>query len=189
MLQLMARNWWMLLIRGIAAVLFGIAVLVWPEIALRTLVLLWGAYAVVDGIFALVMGFQGQPVYANRWLTILEGVASIIAGVIAFVWPDITALALLYVIAAWAIVTGILEFIAAIELRKEISGEFWLGLSGVLSVVFGVLLFVYPSAGMMSLLWLLGVYAIIFGVDVIFLSFRLRGEIDQTGRPHQPQTA
>jgi len=189
MLQVMARNWWMLLLRGIAAVLFGIAILVWPGIALTTLVLLWGAYAVVDGIFALVMGFQGQSVFANRWLTILEGVVSIIAGVVAFVRPDITALALLYVIAAWAIITGILEFVAAIQLRKEITGEFWLGLGGVLSVVFGVLLFVYPGAGMMSLLWLLGVYAITFGVATIFLSFRLRGEIDHTDQPHQAQPA
>jgi uncharacterized membrane protein HdeD (DUF308 family) len=189
MLQVMARNWWMLLIRGIAAVLFGVAILVWPQIALTTLVLLWGAYAVVDGIFALVMGFQGQPVFANRWLTILEGVVSIIAGVIAFIRPDITALALLYVIAAWAIITGILEFVAAIQLRQEISGEFWLGLSGVLSVVFGVLLFIYPSAGMTSILWLLAVYAIAFGVATIFLSFRLRGEIDHTDRPHQTQPA
>jgi uncharacterized membrane protein HdeD (DUF308 family) len=189
MLQLLARNWWMLLIRGIAAVVFGIAVLVWPQIALTTLVLLWGAYAVVDGIFALVMGFQGEPAYANRWLTILEGVVSIIAGVIAFVRPDITALALLYVIAAWAIITGILEFVAAIQLRKEITGEFWLGLSGVLSVVFGVLLFVYPSAGMMSILWILAVYAIAFGITTIFLSFRLRGEIDHTDQAHQTQPA
>jgi uncharacterized membrane protein HdeD (DUF308 family) len=189
MLQLLARNWWMLLIRGIAAVLFGVAVLVWPGIALTTLVLLWGAYAVVDGIFALVMGFQGQPAYANRWLTILEGVVSIIAGVIAFIRPDLTALALLYVIAAWAIITGILEFVAAIQLRKEITGEFWLGLGGVLSVVFGVLLFVYPSVGMMSILWLLAVYAIVFGGATIFLSFRLRSEIDHTNQPHQAQPA
>jgi uncharacterized membrane protein HdeD (DUF308 family) len=189
MLQIMARNWWMLLVRGIAAVVFGVVVLVWPEIALTTLVLMWGVYAVVDGIFALVLGFQGQPLFANRWLTILEGVISIIAGVIAFIRPDLTALALLYVIAAWAIVTGILEFIAAIQLRKEISGEFWLGLSGVLSVVFGVLLFVYPSAGILSLLWLLAVYAIVFGGAVIFLSFRVRGEIDHTDHPHQVQPA
>jgi uncharacterized membrane protein HdeD (DUF308 family) len=189
MLQVLARNWWMLLIRGIAAVVFGVAVLVWSQIALTTLVLLWGAYAVVDGIFALVMGFQGQPASANRWLTILEGVVSIIAGVIAFVRPDITALALLYVIAAWAIVTGVVEFIAAIQLRKEITGEFWLGLGGVLSVIFGVLLFLYPGAGMMSILWILGVYAVAFGVATIFLSFRLRGEIDHTEQPHQAQPA
>jgi uncharacterized membrane protein HdeD (DUF308 family) len=189
MLQVLARNWWMLLIRGIAAVVFGVAVLVWPNIALTTLVLLWGAYAVVDGIFALVMGFQGQSVYTNRWITILEGVVSIIAGVIAFIRPDLTALALLYVIAAWAIVTGILEFVAAIQLRKEIDNEFWLGLGGVLSVVFGVLLFVDPGAGMLSILWMLGVYAIVFGITTVFLSFRLRGEIDHTDRPHRAQPA
>jgi uncharacterized membrane protein HdeD (DUF308 family) len=189
MLQALSRNWWALLIRGIAAVLFGIAILVWPQIALRTLVLLWGAYAVVDGIFAVVMGIQGEPTYSNRWLMIFEGVVSIIAGVIAFVWPDITALALLYVIAAWAIVTGVLEIIAAIELRKEITGEFWLGLSGVLSIVFGVLLFVYPSAGMLSILWLLAIYSIVFGVSVIVLSLRLRSEFDRIDQSHQPRAA
>jgi uncharacterized membrane protein HdeD (DUF308 family) len=184
MLQALARNWWMLLIRGIAAVLFGVAILIAPNIALTALVLLWGAYAVVDGIFAVVTGIQGQPAYANRWLTILEGVVSIIAGVIAFIWPGVTATALLYVIAAWAVITGILEVVAAIQLRKEISDEFWLGLGGVLSVVFGVLLFVYPSAGILSLLWLLAIYLIVFGVTTIFLSFRLRTEIDH---PHQAQ--
>lgn len=189
MLQTIARNWWMLLIRGIAAVLFGIAILIAPSIALTMLVLLWGAYAVVDGIFAVVMGIQGQPAYANRWLTILEGVVSIAAGVIAFIWPGITAMALLYVIAAWAVITGILEVIAAIQLRKEITGEFWLGLSGVLSVVFGVLLFVYPSAGILSILWLLAIYLIVFGGSMIFLSFRLRSEFDHIDRSSQPRPA
>jgi uncharacterized membrane protein HdeD (DUF308 family) len=175
MLQVMARNWWLLLIRGIAAVIFGIAVLVAPDIALAVLVLMWGVYAVVDGIFAIVAGFRGGPTVTNRWLTLLEGVIGVIAGVIAFVWPGITALALLYVVAAWAIFTGILELVAAIQLRKEITGEFWLGLGGVLSVIFGVLLFVFPGGGLLSLLWLLGAYAIAFGVALIFLSFRVRG--------------
>lgn len=185
MLELMARNWWVLLVRGIAAVLFGVGVLVWPGIALSVLVIWWGAYAVVDGVFALVAAFQGRT--TNRWITGLEGVISIIAGVIAFVWPGITALALLYVVAGWAILTGILELVAAIELRKEISGEFWLGLSGVLSVVFGVLLFFYPGAGMVSLLWLLGIYAIAFGGALIFLGFRLRGAAPHGGAPRQMQ--
>jgi uncharacterized membrane protein HdeD (DUF308 family) len=183
----MAQNWWMFLIRGIAAVLFGIAVLVWPGIALASLVFIWGVYAVADGIFAMVAGIQGQPEVTNRWLTVLQGVVSIIAGVIAFVWPGITAMALLYVIAGWAIVTGILEIIVAIQLRKEISNEFWLGLSGVLSVVFGVLLFLYPGSGMLSLLWLLGIYTIGFGLTTIFLSFRLRGTIPHGGKPQSTQ--
>lgn len=179
MLEVMSRNWWAYLIRGIAAVLFGITVLIWPGIALTSLVLLWGIYAVADGIFAIIAGIQGHPEVSNRWLAVLQGVVSIIAGVVAFVWPGITAMALLYVVASWAIVTGALEVIAAIQLRKEITDEFWLGLGGVLSIVFGVLLFIYPGSGMLSLLWLLGIYAIVFGVSTIFLSFRLRGETQQ----------
>jgi uncharacterized membrane protein HdeD (DUF308 family) len=175
MLEVMGRNWWMLLVRGIAAVLFGVAVLVWPGIALTVLVLLWGAYALVDGVFAIVMGVQGRAYYRDWWVTVLEGVVSIIAGVVAFIWPGVTAVALLYVVAAWAIITGLLEIVAAIQLRKEINGEFWLGLSGVLSVGMGVLLALYPGAGMVSLLWVLGIYAIVFGVALIILSFRVRG--------------
>lgn len=175
MLEVMGRNWWMLLVRGIAAVLFGIAVLVWPSLALTVLVLLWGAYALIDGAFAIVMGVQGRAYYRNWWVTVLEGLVSIVAGVIALLWPGVTAVALFYVVAAWAIITGVLEIAAAIQLRKEISGEFWLGLSGVLSVGLGVLLAVYPGAGMISLLVVLGIYAIVFGVSLIVLSFRVRG--------------
>lgn len=185
MLAFMARNWWVLVVRGVVAVILGIAALVWPAIALSALVLLWGAYALVDGIFALVAAFQGHT--TNRWIIGLEGVVSIAAGVLAFVWPGITALALLYVVAAWAILTGILELVAAIQLRKEISDEFWLGLSGVLSVVFGVLLFLFPGAGMLSVMWLLGVYAIAFGIATTILGFRLRGAVAQGGTPSSMQ--
>lgn len=174
MLENLAQNWWMLLLRGMAAILFGIAVLVWPGIALTTLVLVWGAYALVDGIFAIVMGIRSRTQVEHWWVTVLEGVVGIIAGVVAFVWPGITAVALLYVVAAWAIITGILEIVAAIQLRKEISDEFWLGLSGVLSVLLGVLLVVYPGTGMLSLLWVLALYEIAFGVATIILSFRVR---------------
>jgi uncharacterized membrane protein HdeD (DUF308 family) len=187
MLEVMSRNWWAFLIRGIAAVLFGVAVLLWPGLALASLVLIWGAYAVVDGIFAIAAGIQGGPDVPNRWLAVLEGVVSIIAGVIAFIWPGITAMALLYVVAIWAILTGILEFVAAIQLRKELTGEFWLGLSGVLSIVFGVLLFIYPGSGMLSLLGMLGIYSIVFGASTIFLSFRLRSEIQQGGSQQHPR--
>lgn len=173
MLEYMARDWWVLVLRGIAAVILGVAVLAMPGIALSVLVMLWGAYAVVDGIFALVMAFQGRT--TNRWITGLEGVVSILAGLAAFFWPGITAVALLYVVAIWAILTGILELVAAFQLRKEISDEFWLGLSGVLSVVFGVLLIFFPGTGMLSLLWLLGVYEIAFGISLVVLGFRLRG--------------
>jgi uncharacterized membrane protein HdeD (DUF308 family) len=187
MLESMARNWWTLLVRGIVAVILGIAVLVWPGIALSALVFLWGAYAVVDGIFALVMAFRGQPAYANRWVVALQGTVSLIAGVIAFVWPGITALALLYLVAFWAIFTGILELVAAIQLRKELTGEFWLGLDGVLSIVFGALLIFYPSAGLLSIVWLLGIYAIVYGAALIILGFRLHGAAPRGDTPQQTQ--
>ena len=189
MLEVMGRNWWMLLVRGIAAVLFGVAVLVWPGIALTVLVLLWGAYALVDGVFAMVMGVQGRTYYRDWWVTVLEGVVSIIAGVVAFMWPGVTAVALLYVVAAWAIITGLLEIVAAIQLRKEISGEFWLGLSGVLSIGMGMLLALYPGAGMVSLLWVLGIYAIAFGAALIILSFRVRGFVQGHSSQQQARPA
>jgi uncharacterized membrane protein HdeD (DUF308 family) len=103
-----------------------------------------------------------------------------VAGIATFIWPAITALILLYIIAAWAIITGIFEIIAAIQLRKEITGEFWLGLSGLLSIVFGVFLFLFPGEGILTLLWLLGIYAIIFGVFLLMLGFRLRGQSGST---------
>lgn len=189
MLEVMSRNWWILLVRGIAAVLFGIAVLVWPGIALTVLVLLWGAYALVDGVFTIVLGFQGRTYYRDWWVTVLEGVVSIIAGVVALLWPGVTAVALLYVVAIWAIITGMLEIVAAIQLRKEISGEFWLVLGGVLSVALGVLLTIFPGAGMVSLLVVLGIYAITFGVALIILSFRVRGFAQRHSTQQQVRTA
>jgi len=189
MLDVMARNWWVLLIRGIAAILFGIAVILVPGIALTVLVLLWGAYALVDGVFALIAGFQGRATNDRWWVTVLEGLVGIIAGILTFIWPDITAIALLYVIAAWAIITGILEIVAAIRLRKEIEGEFWLGLAGLASIIFGVLLILFPGAGILTLLWLVAIYAIAFGILEIILAFRLRGHADQPTQPTQTRTA
>jgi uncharacterized membrane protein HdeD (DUF308 family) len=187
MLEYMARNWGVILARGIVAVLLGVAVLVWPSAAATTLVYLWGAYAVADGVMSLIMAFQSWPAMSNRWIMGLQGVVGIVAGIIAFVWPGMTAVALIYVVAFWAIFIGILEVIAAVELRKELTGEFWLGLSGVLSVVFGVLLFIYPSSGLLSLMWLLGIYAIVDGVSRIVLSLQLRGAISQGSTPQQMQ--
>jgi uncharacterized membrane protein HdeD (DUF308 family) len=185
----MAQNWWMLLIRGVAAILFGIAVLLAPGIALLTLVYLWSAYALIDGIFAVITGFRRRETNRNWWVIVLEGVVSVIAGIAAFLYPGITALVLLFIIAAWAIITGILEIAAAIQLRKEIEGEFWLGLSGLASIVFGVLLFLNPGAGILAVLTIVAVYAIIFGVLLILLAFRLRGFANQPSQPTQPRTA
>jgi uncharacterized membrane protein HdeD (DUF308 family) len=164
--------WWAVALRGLTAVLFGIAALVWPGITLTALVLLFGAYALVDGIFSLVHAFSSGTGF--RALLAIEGIAGIAAGIIALVWPGITALTLLYVIAAWAIVTGILEIVAAIQLRKLIENEWLLVLGGVASVAFGVILAFQPGAGALALLWLIGAYAVVFGVVLIALGFRLR---------------
>lgn len=172
MLSLLARNWWVLALRGVFAVIFGILAFIWPGATVAALVLVFGAYALADGIFALVAAFRAGE--ERRWALVIEGIISIIAGVVAFAWPQITALALLLLIAAWAISTGIFEIIAAIRLRREITGEWALILSGIASVIFGGLLVALPLAGLLTLAWLIGSYALFFGVLLIALAFRLR---------------
>jgi uncharacterized membrane protein HdeD (DUF308 family) len=173
-LPTLATNWWALLLRGIAAVLFGLAALFWPGLTLFVLIVFFGAYTLVDGIFAIVAALRGSG--SRRWLLLAEGVLGVLAGLIAFFWPGITALVLLYVIVAWAIFTGILKVVMAIWLRREIENEWLLVLSGVLSVLFGVILAVLPGVGLLSLVWLIGIYALIFGVALIVLGFRVRGQ-------------
>jgi uncharacterized membrane protein HdeD (DUF308 family) len=175
MLETLTRNWWVLAVRGGAAVLFGIVALIWPAITVLALVLVFGAYALVDGVLALYAALANRPEARGRrgWLAV-EGVAGVLAAIAAVVWPDITALALLYLIAAWALVTGVAEIVAAIRLRQEVQGEWLLALSGVLSIVFGVLAFIYPSAGALAVVWLIATYAIVFGVVMLVLGFRLR---------------
>jgi uncharacterized membrane protein HdeD (DUF308 family) len=172
---LVARSWWAILIRGIAAILFGILALILPRLTLLVLVALFGAYALVDGIFAIaaaVRGFERRR--GNSWWLLVEGIAGIIAGLVAFFWPGITALVLLYIIAGWAIVTGILEIVQAVEMRRVIRNEWLLILSGVASVIFGILLFLFPGAGALTVVWLIGIYAIVFGALLIGLSLWLR---------------
>ena len=161
--------------RGLAAIVFGVLAFVWPDITLFALVLLFGAYMLVDGIFAIVAAVRAAGREARWWLLLIEGVLGVLAGLVAAFWPGLTALALLYFIAAWAIVSGILEIVGAIRLRQEIEGEWALGLSGALSVLFGILLVVIPApAGLLSLVWLIGAYALAFGVLLLVLAFRVR---------------
>jgi uncharacterized membrane protein HdeD (DUF308 family) len=155
-------------------VLFGIAAFVWPGITLAVLVLLYGAFALVDGSFAIAAVLVGRTRGMPSWALLVEGLAGIAVGAITFFWPGITQLALLFLIAAWAVVTGVFEIVAAVRLRKEIRGEWLLALSGVLSVAVGVALVVNPGAGLLAISWMIGTYAIIFGVLFIVLGFRLR---------------
>lgn len=181
MLYAMSRNWWSLALRGLIAVIFGVATFIWPNVSLALLVSLFGAFALVDGILAAVAAVTHREL-PYWWVLLLEGLAGIGAGVLTFMYPNIAAAALLAVIAAWAIVTGILEVIAAIQLRKEIEGEWMLGLSGVLSVMFGVLIAMQPQTGALAVLWIIGMYAILFGGLELALAFRMRGFKDSVER-------
>jgi uncharacterized membrane protein HdeD (DUF308 family) len=175
MFELLSKYWWAVVLRGVAAVLFGVVALIWPGITLAVLVLLWGAYALVDGVFALGTAiFGGASAEGRRFWLVLEGVAGVAAGVITFIWPGITTVVLLALIAVWALLTGVMEIVVAIRLRREISGEWLLALSGVLSVVFGVALLVRPREGAVAVTWLIGIYALIFGAVLVALGLALR---------------
>jgi uncharacterized membrane protein HdeD (DUF308 family) len=175
LLRSLADNWWLLLLRGIVAILFGILAFVWPGITLLTLIFFWGAYAVADGIFALWSAISGKGgELGSRWWLALVGICGVVAGLLAFVLPGVTALVLLLFIAAWAIVTGVLQVWGAIRLRKEIEGEWLLILSGLLSVAFGLVLVAWPGAGVLAVIWLIGAFAIVEGVIYAALSFRLK---------------
>lgn len=171
---LFARNWWTLVFRGAIAILFGIALFIWPEISVAVLVWLFGLFVLISGILALVAAFSRRQPEENRALLVFEGIIAIVAGLLVFFWPGITALILLYFIAAWAIVTGILEIIAAIQLRKEIENEWLLAIAGVASILFGILAAIRPGAGALAILWVIGIYAIVFGVMLLILGLRLR---------------
>jgi uncharacterized membrane protein HdeD (DUF308 family) len=177
----MARAWWAFMLRGLLAVIVGVVMFVFPQIALPALILAFAAWMIVDGVAELIGAWRmrGQKQW---WLGILEGVAGIVVGLIAVFIPGLTAVALLFLVAAWAIVTGVLEIIAAIRLREQISGELWMGLAGLLSILFGLYLVLFPGAGILSLLWLVGFFAILFGVSMLLLGWRLRGIYEQAKR-------
>ena len=178
----LARNWWLLALRGVAGIVFGIGAFVWPGATLAALILVFGAYVFVDGIFAVVAGIRMRRQLSLWWLVVLEGVAGIILGVLTFRSPDTTALVLLTLIAAWSIVTGILEIATAVRIRTMIENEWLMILSGVVSIVFGALLIAQPGAGAIAIVWLLGAYALLFGILTLMLAFRVRGMRDTIGR-------
>jgi uncharacterized membrane protein HdeD (DUF308 family) len=168
------RNWWTVLLRGLLAVLFAIITFVAPGISLAALVLVFGAYALADGVLALISAFRRRGRDAPRWFLVLEGLTGIAAGALTLIWPAISALALLYLIAAWALVSGVLEVVAAIRLRKVIRGEWMLALAGIASIAFGVLLALFPGPGALALVLWIGAFALVFGVLLIALAVRLR---------------
>jgi uncharacterized membrane protein HdeD (DUF308 family) len=169
----LAKNWWLILLRGLCAILFGILTFVWPGVTLFTLVILYGAFAFADGILSLVAAIRGGAP-APRWWLAIVGVLGIAVGILTLLWPGITGLVLLLFIAGWAIANGVMEIIGAIRLRKEIDDEWWLIASGVLSVLFGVMIAARPGVGALALIFVIGTFAIIYGIMLVSFSLRLR---------------
>jgi uncharacterized membrane protein HdeD (DUF308 family) len=179
MLMTLARNWWALVLRGVCAVLFGVAAFAWPGLTLAVLVIMYGVYALVDGVLAVIAAVAARQPGRFPWGLLLAGLAAIGVGVLTIALPGLTALALLYLIAAWAIMRGVFEVIAAIHLRKEIDHEWLLVASGVLSILLGLFLVISPGAGALALLWAIGAMAIVVGFLMIGLGFRLKGMRDR----------
>jgi uncharacterized membrane protein HdeD (DUF308 family) len=183
MLHALAKCWWLLLLRGIAGVIFGVLAFIWPGLTLVTLVLLYGAFALVDGVLSLVAAFTGSAKPVPTWWLVVVGLLGIAAGIVTFLWPGITAIVLVLLIGAWALVHGIFEIIGAIQLRKEIDNEWWLILSGALSVIFGLIVLTAPGAGALGLIWAIAAYSIVFGILFIGLALRLRKHSHEAGAP------
>jgi uncharacterized membrane protein HdeD (DUF308 family) len=185
MQQQMSLNWWALAIRGIAAILFGIVVMIWPALALEALIIVFAAYALIDGVFAVATAIRHRQDNPRWWVVLLEGLVSILAGIGAVLLPSaMVAVTFVTILAVWALITGVLEIVSAIQLRKEIEGEWLLALSGVLSILFGILAFLFPGPAILTVLWMISAYAIIFGVVMLILAFQLRGKKNQ--QPNQP---
>lgn len=175
---ILSKYWWTLALRGVLAILFGLVLLFAPGLALITFVLFFAAYALADGILTAIAALT-QRTQKNWWVHLLEGIVSVIAGIVAFVYPGITLLVLLTIFAIWAILTGVFEIWAAVELRKEIENEWLLGLSGGASILFGLLLLIRPGTTLLAVSIFLSFYLIAFGVLLIVLAFQMRGRGSQ----------
>ncbi|HET6278109.1 MAG TPA: DUF308 domain-containing protein [Candidatus Polarisedimenticolia bacterium] len=175
MLQAMARKWWVLLLRGLAAIALGILIIWWPGVTLLTLVILWGLFALLDGLSGILLGLRGETDGTMWWTMLLLGVLGVGAAITAFIWPGMTAVILLWIIAWTAILRGLFEIAAAIRLRKLIDNEWLLAISGLLSVVAGFVVLRNPAAGALAITFVIGGYMILMGIVAVVLSFRLRG--------------
>jgi uncharacterized membrane protein HdeD (DUF308 family) len=170
----LAQHWWVFLLRGLFAVLFGILAIAMPDLTLFTLLLVVGIYLFADGVVDLYTAISGQAHGDDRWLVALQGLVGVAIGLIVFFMPGVSAIGLLFAIAAWSLVVGVLQIVAAIKLRKEIANEFWLGLSGLISILFALFLIARPGQGALAVIWIIGIYAIAFGVFLIAFAFKVR---------------
>jgi uncharacterized membrane protein HdeD (DUF308 family) len=173
MLTALTQNWWMIVLRGVAAILFGIAAISWPGITVGIFVAFFGAFALVEGGFSIGAALSGET--RDRWWYMLRGLLGVLVGVIAWTWPGLTALSLLYFIATWAVITGVMEAVAAIQFRDVITGEGLFVVSGVISIIFGIVLFAFPGSGAIALVMTIGVFAMISGAWDVAAGFALHG--------------
>jgi uncharacterized membrane protein HdeD (DUF308 family) len=184
----LTRHWRWLALRGMSALLFALLALVWPAGSVATLVIIWGAYALVDGTLALFNGLHRGPSGQPLWSMVAVGALGLAAGLFTLIWPGLTTLALLLVLGAWAVFMGGLQIVAAIRFRKEIRGEWLLALSGLLSLAFGLLLWLQPALGVVALAWLVAGFALLFGSTLLGLAWRLRRLQRLPLPPRRPST-
>lgn len=173
-MKTMTKNWWLFILRGVLAILFGIFVVAWPGVSVFLLVIFFGAYALVDGIFLIILAFGHRRDRDSRAWLILWGIAGIAAGVVALAWPDITVLAALIVIAAWAFATGIAEVFFAFKAATSIGNRLLLALSGVFCLIFGIFLVARPGLGALAVIWIIGIFAVMLGIYLITFGISLR---------------
>lgn len=187
---IIAGNWWAFVLRGIVAILFGLLTALLPELALLTLVFMFGFYALTDGVFNLIAAFRrnaAQKAQEPWWVFAIQGVLGLAAGVLTLFMPGITAIALLFLIAGWATLSGVMSIVAAIRLRRQIRGEWLLVLSGILSIAFGVLTAIFPGAGALAVVLWIGAYSFVMGILLILLGFRLRKWQHERGEQLPPR--
>lgn len=170
----LVNHWWIVLLRGIAAIIFAILAIFWPDFTLSLLILILAIYLLVDGVVAIFSAFKAAEKHHKWWLFLVEGLVSLTVGVLILVWPSITAILFVYLVGIWALVTGILEIWAAFSGQFEFGGKLLMSIAGILSALIGLILLIHPFEGVIVLVWIIGLYALIFGIVLIALSFQLR---------------
>lgn len=177
-MSILAKKWWVLVLRGVLAILFGVVAFLWPGITAAWFILLFGAYALLDGVSHLVGAFRGAPGASRLWL-VVGGIVSIFAAIVVFARPALSGLFLFYLVATWAVAVGVAQIFAAIQLRRVVQGEWLLVLAGILSIAFGIFMFARPAAGLLSVVWVIAFYAVLEGILLVTVGFRLRSLWDR----------
>jgi uncharacterized membrane protein HdeD (DUF308 family) len=194
MIRTYVGDWRLVAVRGLIALVFGVVALVWPELTLWALVVLWGAYVLADGVIALVAAFAGAAPQGRGWL-VFHGLVGIAVGIVTLVWPAITGLALLWMVAAWALLIGVMALVNAVRMRREIEHEWALGAAGLLAIALAAVLIFRPGAGALAVTWAIGWFAVVMGVLLLVLAWEVRREAhaapppQASARPGTPHPA